>query len=84
MMVGIMMNTRALMELIIINVGYDLGVINREVFTMLVLMAVFSTIVTTPLIRRWLPRLRGDAVLQVSAARAAAVPVGAVGMPAGR
>lgn len=61
--VGIMMNTRALMELIIINVGYDLGVIGREVFTMLVLMAVFSTIVTTPMLRRWLPGLRGDRVL---------------------
>lgn len=53
--VGVMMNTRALMELIIINVGYDLGVIGREVFTMLVLMAIFSTVVTTPLLRRWLP-----------------------------
>ncbi|PXW96641.1 transporter (CPA2 family) [Sphaerotilus hippei] len=62
-LVGILMNTRALMELIIINVGYDLGVIGREVFTMLVLMAVFSTLVTTPLLRRWLPGLRGDAVL---------------------
>lgn len=62
-LVGILMNTRALMELIIINVGYDLGVISREVFTMLVLMAVFSTIVTTPMLRRWLPALRDDAVL---------------------
>lgn len=52
---GIMMNTRALMELVVINVGYDLGVISREVFTMLVLMAVFSTVITTPLLRRWLP-----------------------------
>jgi len=38
-----MMNTRALMELIVINVGYDLGVISQQVFTMLVLMAIFST-----------------------------------------
>lgn len=53
--VGIMMNTRALMELIIINVGFDLGVIGPEVFTMLVLMAIFSTVVTTPALRRWLP-----------------------------
>jgi Kef-type K+ transport system membrane component KefB len=69
-LVGVMMNTRALMELIIINVGYDLGVISREVFTMLVLMAVFSTIVTTPLLRRWLPGLRGDAVLGAGAVEA--------------
>ncbi|MGZ5033501.1 MAG: cation:proton antiporter [Usitatibacter sp.] len=53
---GVMMNTRALMELIVINVGYDLGVISRQVFTMLVLMAVFSTVITTPLLRRWLPK----------------------------
>jgi len=55
--VGVMMNTRALMELIIINVGFDLGVIGPEVFTMLVLMAIFSTVVTTPALRRWLPGL---------------------------
>lgn len=54
---GIMMNTRALMELIVINVGYDLGVISQPVFTMLVLMAVFSTVITTPGLRRWLPGL---------------------------
>jgi Kef-type K+ transport system membrane component KefB len=55
---GIMMNTRALMELIVINVGYDLGVISQQVFTMLVLMAIFSTVITTPGLRRWLPGLR--------------------------
>ncbi len=54
---GIMMNTRALMELIVINVGYDLGVISRELFTMLVIMAIFSTVVTTPCLRRWLPKI---------------------------
>ncbi|WP_407276052.1 cation:proton antiporter [Halothiobacillus sp. DCM-1] len=53
--IGIMMNTRALMELIIINVGYDLGAISREVFTMLVIMAIVSTVLTAPLLRRWLP-----------------------------
>ena len=64
--IGIMMNTRALMELIIINVGFDLGVISQNVFTMLVLMAIFSTVITTPALRRWLPgagiavKMRGD------------------------
>ena len=53
--IGIMMNTRALMELIIINVGFDLGVISQNMFTMLVLMAIFSTVVTSPMLRRWLP-----------------------------
>lgn len=55
---GAMMNTRALMELIVVNVGRDLGVISQNVFTMLVLMAVFSTVVTTPCLRAWLPKTR--------------------------
>ncbi|MBK8325351.1 MAG: cation:proton antiporter [Betaproteobacteria bacterium] len=53
---GVMMNTRALMELVVINVGHDLGVISSQVFTMLVIMALASTVVTTPGLRRWLPR----------------------------
>jgi Kef-type K+ transport system membrane component KefB len=53
-MIGFMMNTRALMELIIINVGFDLGVISPKTFTMLVIMAIFSTVVTTPALRRYM------------------------------
>lgn len=52
---GVMMNTRGLMELIVINVGYDLGVISQQMFTILVIMAIFSTVITSPLLRRWLP-----------------------------
>jgi len=54
--VGIMMNTRGLMELIVINVGYDLGIISRNVFFMLVFMAVFTTYMTAPLLRRLIPK----------------------------
>ena len=54
---GVMMNTRALMELIVINVGYDLGVISQQMFTILVIMAIFSTVITSPLLRRWLPQI---------------------------
>ena len=54
---GIMMNTRALMELIVINVGYDLGVISQQMFTILVIMAIFSTVITSPFLRRWLPHI---------------------------
>jgi K+:H+ antiporter len=50
--IGVLMNTRALMELIVINVGFDLGVIPRSVFFMLVFMAVVTTYMTTPLLRR--------------------------------
>jgi Kef-type K+ transport system membrane component KefB len=45
------MNTRALMELVALNVGLDLGVLPPSMFTKLVLMAVVSTFVATPLIR---------------------------------
>ena len=51
---GAMMNTRGLVELVVLNIGYDLGLISKGMFTMLVLMAVLCTAVTTPLLRRWL------------------------------
>ena len=53
MTIGICMNTRALMELIALNIGYDLGILSPEMFTMLVIMAIFSTFIATPAIR-WL------------------------------
>ena len=53
---GALMNTRALMELIVLNIGFDLGFIPQNVFTMLVIMAVVTTIMTGPLLRRLLPR----------------------------
>jgi len=59
--VGIMMNTRGLMELIVLNVGYDLGVLPQNVFTMLVIMAVLTTIITARVLRSVLPRI-GHAV----------------------
>lgn len=52
--VGALMNTRALMALIVINVGKDLGVIPDSVFCMLVLMALVTTLMTTPLLLRWM------------------------------
>ena len=50
------MNTRALMELIVLNIGLDLGFIPPRVFTMLVIMAVVTTVMTGPLLRVLLPR----------------------------
>jgi len=50
--IGVMMNTRALMELIVINIGFELSVIPKSVFFMLVVMAVASTYITAPLLRR--------------------------------
>jgi nucleotide-binding universal stress UspA family protein len=42
------MNTRGLMELVVLNIGYDLGVLTPELFTMLVLMALITTFMTGP------------------------------------
>ena len=58
---GVLMNTRGLMELIVLNVGLELGVISPTLFTMMVLMALVTTIATTPLLRRILviPRFSG-------------------------
>jgi Kef-type K+ transport system membrane component KefB len=50
--VGCMMNTRGLMELIVANLGKELGVIPDSVFCMLVLMALVTTFMTTPLLLR--------------------------------
>jgi Kef-type K+ transport system membrane component KefB len=53
--VAVMMNTRALMGLIAINVGREMGVVPDSVFCMLVIMALATTFVTTPVLRRILP-----------------------------
>jgi Kef-type K+ transport system membrane component KefB len=53
---GVLMNTRALMELIVLNVGFDLGFIPQHVFTMLVIMAVVTTMMAAPLLRFYLRR----------------------------
>lgn len=46
--IGALMNTRGLMELVVLNIGYDLGVLNSEVFTMMVIMALVTTFMTGP------------------------------------
>ena len=50
--IGVCMNTRGLMELIVLNIGKDLGLLPTDVFSMLVIMALLSTFMATPLIRR--------------------------------
>ncbi|UJR82848.1 cation:proton antiporter [Sandaracinus amylolyticus] len=47
---GILMNTRGLMELIVLNVGLDMGVLSPTLFAMLVLMALVTTFATTPVL----------------------------------
>lgn len=45
---GILMNTRGLMELVVLNIGYEMGVLSTELFTMFVVMALATTIMTGP------------------------------------
>lgn len=54
--IGALMNTRGLMELIVINIGYDLGILSARVFVMMVLMALTTTLMTGPILsglKRW-------------------------------
>jgi Kef-type K+ transport system membrane component KefB len=55
--IGALMNTRGLVELIVLNIGYDLGVLSPAVFTMLVLMALVTTFMTSPALY-WIERIR--------------------------
>ena len=48
--VGVLMNTRGLIELVILNVGLDLGVISPTLFSMMVIMALVTTFMTTPVL----------------------------------
>ena len=50
MAVGSLMNARGLMELIVIKIGLDVGVIGGEIFTLLMIMAVVTTLMTSPLL----------------------------------
>jgi Kef-type K+ transport system membrane component KefB len=47
---GILMNTRGLMELVILNVGLEIGVISPALFAMMVLMALVTTVATSPIL----------------------------------
>lgn len=48
--IGVLMNTRGLMELVVLNIGHDLGVLTPEVFAMMVVMALVTTFMTSPLL----------------------------------
>jgi hypothetical protein len=48
--IGAFMNTRGLMELVVLNIGMDLGILTPEVFAMMVVMALTTTFMTSPLL----------------------------------
>ncbi len=61
---GALMNTRGLMELIALNIGYDLGILSQRIFAMLVIMALVTTTMTGPLLtlfRRRHEKMLGEA-----------------------
>jgi Kef-type K+ transport system membrane component KefB len=62
--IAVLMNTRGLMELVAINIGLELGLLSPQVFTMLVLMALSTTLMTAPLLRRALSQEESGKVLE--------------------
>jgi len=48
LIIGALMNTRGLVELVVLNIGYDLGILTSEIFAMLVIMALVTTFMTSP------------------------------------
>ena len=72
--IGVLMNTRGLTELVILNVGKQLGVLDDELFTMLVLMALITTAMTGPLLKR----VYSDRVLQRDIAAAERASLGLI------
>ena len=48
--IGVLMNTRGLVELVVLNIGYDLGILSGRIFAMMVIMALATTFMTAPLL----------------------------------
>lgn len=68
---GLLLNTRGLMELIVLNLGYDLGLIGPKIFTVMVTMALVTTMMTGPLVQRLTasPSRKLDADARATASR---------------
>lgn len=74
--IGAMMNTRGLVDLVVLNTGYDLGIIPKHVFFVFVVMVLFSMYMTAPVLRRLIRGTELQAHFEVStfmAGRASAV-----------
>jgi len=67
--IGILMNCKGLVELIVLNVGLDVGVLNTKVFTMFVIMALVTTFATTPLVHLVYLRKFPDVVAKARASK---------------
>jgi Kef-type K+ transport system membrane component KefB len=51
-LLGVLMNTRGLIELVVLNIGFDLGILSPVLFSMMVVMALTTTLATSPLVSR--------------------------------
>lgn len=63
LVIGSLMNTRGLMELVVLNIGYDIGVLSPQIFAMMVIMALVTTCMTGPaldLIDKLMPERKGE------------------------
>ena len=69
---GILMNTRGLMELIVLNVGLELGVFSATMFSMMVVMVLATTVITAPVLARVYPPR--DAIRDLLASESGATP----------
>ncbi|MGL5015236.1 MAG: cation:proton antiporter [Bacteroidales bacterium] len=60
--IGILMNTRGLMELVVLNIGYEMGILPPTIFVMLVIMALVTTFMTSPALNLidWIYRKRDN------------------------
>ena len=63
---GCLLNTRGLVELIVLNVGLDLGLLSPALFSMMVIMALVTTVITTPVLKIVLPEEYRRTALKVS------------------
>jgi len=71
--VGVLMNTRGLVELVILNIGLDLGILSQTLFSIMVLMALVTTFMTSPLLS-WiyperLARLKAPTIVETQASK---------------
>ncbi len=64
--IGALMNTRGLIELVVLNIGYDLGVLPPKIFAMLVIMALVTTFMTSPVLDliNWIFKTKPDEMPQ--------------------
>ncbi|TLV04069.1 cation/H(+) antiporter [Dyadobacter luticola] len=72
LVIGSLMNTRGLMELVVLNIGYDIGVLSPQIFAMMVIMALATTCMTGPaldLIDRFFPSKNGIEINEAEPSR---------------